>query len=147
MEHRIPIGALHAHHKLVARDPGVVYQDIDLAEMRERRLEDGLDLFFVTDIKNESRRVATRRSDLDDEFFEVLLISCRDGHSGTRPRQLESAGAADTLRSTRNQRHASGESHARHLRVRTRIIPSGNGRAREWDWSHNERNSEAVAVR
>src|SRR4029077_2810061 len=108
-----------AHDELVTRDPGVVYQDIDLAEMCEGRLEDRLDLLFVADIQDESRRIATRRGNLGNEFLEFLLISRGDSHGGARVRKLESTGTADTLRSTRNQGHASGQSHARHLTVRT----------------------------
>ena len=39
LQNGVPIGTLHAHDQLVAGDAGVVDQDIDLAQLRDRTLD------------------------------------------------------------------------------------------------------------
>ena len=51
IEHGVPVGALHAHDQLVAGDAGVVNQDVNLAELRERSFEGGFDLVFFRHVE------------------------------------------------------------------------------------------------
>ncbi len=57
--------------------PAFIHQDVDLAELRQRRLDPGLHLLFVRNVNDESRRLASRGRDLRDQFVEFLLIARR----------------------------------------------------------------------
>ncbi len=84
LQHRIPVGTLHPHDQLVARDAGVVDQDVDLAELGDRRLDGGLDLFLVVYVDGEGCGFAAGAANLIDQFVELFLIAGGDGHSRSR---------------------------------------------------------------
>ncbi len=98
IEDGVPVGALHAHDELVARDAGIVDEDVDLAEAGDRRFDGGLHLVFVGDVHGEGGGFAAGGADRGGEFFQLLLIARRYGNAGSLTREVERAGVADALR-------------------------------------------------
>src|SRR5258708_4048300 len=112
IQHCVPIRALHAHHELVASDAGIVHQEVDLANLGERRLDSRLHLLFVRHVDDENRGFASRRRNLDDQFVKFLPIARRYRDGCALPRQRQGAGMTDTLRRSCNQRAPPLELHA-----------------------------------
>ena len=58
----------HPHDQVVAGDPGVVDEDVDLAEGLERRLDDGLRGLGLLDVGLDRERLASERLDRRDRL-------------------------------------------------------------------------------
>ncbi len=103
----VPIRAFHAHDQLVAGYARIIYQNVDFAELRNRRLNRRLHLFFVGDVERECGRVSARVGYFADEFVQLFLIACRHGYRRAFSRQPHRAGAANALRCPGDQSHPS----------------------------------------
>ncbi len=79
LQNGIPVGTLHSHHELIAGDAGVVDQDVDLPELRNRRLHHGLDLLFLAYVECQRGSVAARRGNFVNQFIQPFLVACGNG--------------------------------------------------------------------
>ena len=75
-----PVVLFHAHGEAVARDRGVVDENVEAAEFFENLLETGFDLLGVGDIHFHRERGAVSSFDFGDQRSELLLVSRRDGN-------------------------------------------------------------------
>ena len=91
LQHRVPVGAFHAHDELIAGDAGVVDQDVDLCRTGRWRFDGGLDLLFVGNIEGEGCGLAARGRDFADQFIQLLPIARGDGDRRAFPGELWSA--------------------------------------------------------
>ena len=98
MQHRIPVGPLHAHDQLIAGDAGIVHQDVDLAELRTGRLDRGLDLLFIGNVESEGRSLPARGGNFVNQFVQLLLITRGNGNRRARRGELQRAGSSNALR-------------------------------------------------
>ena len=86
------------------RDPGVVHQDVDLAQLRDRRLHAGFDLVFIADVQLEYRRLPAGICDLIRTASS--FSSLRAASATAAPRFASSmASTADPLRCSGYQRN------------------------------------------
>ena len=80
--HGVPIVCLHAHGQTVARNRGVVHQNVEVAKFLEDRLESGLNLFGLGDIHLHCEGFSTRPDNLLCQRGELFLIARGDGDFG-----------------------------------------------------------------
>src|ERR1700736_3472173 len=110
-EYSVPVGTLHAYDQLIACDPGVVDQNVDLAELSHRRFAGGLDLLFIADVNREGRRFPACPGNLLYQLIKLLLIARRQGDSSPSTGQLQRATPPNSLRRASDQRNSAGNIH------------------------------------
>src|SRR4029077_16863710 len=110
-EHSVPVGTLHAHYELIACNPGVVDQDVDLAELGKHRFTGGLDLRFIADVNREGRSFPACPGNFPYQFIKLLLIARRQGDRSPCTRQLQRATPPNSLRRAGDQRNSAGNIH------------------------------------
>ena len=102
-QHRVPIFELHAQRERVARDGGVVDQDVERAEFREQLLEAGFHLRGVGHIHRHGERLAARGFDFRDERRKLFRVARGDGDFRAGFGERQRSGAPDSLRRTCNE--------------------------------------------
>src|SRR6266851_4209982 len=110
-EYGIPVGTLHAHYQLIACNPGVVDQNVDLAELSYRGFAGGLDLRFIADVNCEGRSRSACGSNLPRQLIKFLLTARRQGDSSPGTGQLQRATPPNSLRCASDQGNPAGNIH------------------------------------
>ena len=103
LQHGVPIVELHPQRQRVARDRGVVHEDIEPAEFRERLLETVFHLRGVGHVHRDGQRFAPGGRDFPGERGELIGAACRQHNLGARLGQRQRCGAADALRRAGNE--------------------------------------------
>ncbi len=106
--------------------PGVVYQDVDLAELCDDGLERGFDLLFVADVERKSRGITARSRDFSRQRLQLFLATRRQRESRTCLSKFHSASPADALRCARHQCNPACKSHGFSSPVELEIITGEN---------------------
>mmetsp|Transcript_28306 Transcript_28306/g.74902 ORF Transcript_28306/g.74902 Transcript_28306/m.74902 type:complete len:398 (+) Transcript_28306:39-1232(+) len=132
----VPLGVLHAHHKGVLGDAGVVDENVDLAVLSLDDLQHGGDLGTVDDVELHARaRLLVAEASGDGRGAGVGGRGA--DHDGARGRELLGDGFADAARRTRHEGDLAGEVEVGHAGPRSRL--AGHRRA-EGRGSHLARN-------
>ena len=87
--------------------PGVVHQDLDLAEPLQHGLGAGLDRLLARNIERKRRRLSARRLNLRHHFGQLGLVARRQRHRRSGPRQFQRTRPPNSLRSAGYQRNSS----------------------------------------
>ena len=88
LEHLAPRVDAHAHDQVVARDAGVVDQDVDLAERVERGLDQRLGRLRLSHVRLDGERLAAQRLDLLRGLLRGLRVArVREAHVGALLRE------------------------------------------------------------
>ncbi len=93
----------------VARDAGIVDEDVDLAELCEDGLGGGIDGVFTGEIEREDLSRATGGTDFVGYGGQLIFAAGAEGDGGAVAGELERDGASDTLRSASDQSGAAVE--------------------------------------
>ena len=101
------------HGPTAAGDAGVVDEDVDVAERRQRLVDHGLVFGDVVDGRSVGRRLPAEALDLADGLPRRLIVpAVVDRHVGAVFRQREGDGLADAPSAAGDKRDASFERHA-----------------------------------
>ena len=103
LQHRVPIVELHAQRERVARDRGVVDENVEPAHFLECVLEAVFHLRGVGHVHRDRERFATRSSDFLRERGELIRAARGDHDFGARLGQRERRGAPNALGRAGNQ--------------------------------------------
>ena len=96
-QYGFPVVQFHAHGKAIARDRGVVHQNVEPAELLETCLKPAFTCSAsATSIVTRQRR-AVSGFDFGDTASELLGVARGDGNLRASLRQRERGGAADAL--------------------------------------------------
>src|SRR5580692_6340401 len=98
LEHGVPIGTFHPHHKLIASNSGVVNENVNFAELGDGGFNGRFDLLFIGDIDGEGNGFASGGGDFGDQFIELVLITRGDSNGRAFFGKAQGAGTADALR-------------------------------------------------
>ena len=88
-DHLVPVVALHPQHQLIARDAGVVDQDVDPAVTREHAGDHRVDRSRVGDLQRRDLGLPPRRLDLGHRRRRV--VATRRGATTCAPREASIA--------------------------------------------------------
>ncbi len=102
-QHGVPVLRLHAHGQAVARDGGVIDQDVQLAEFFDRLAESGLHLLGVGYIHRHGQRFAAGCGNFGHHGRQFFRVPRRRGHARAGLRQRKRRGAPDSLRRAGHQ--------------------------------------------
>ena len=72
-QHGVPLGLRHAHHQAVLRDSGIVYEDVDAAEILHDLFDDLVRLFEVGGVRSVALGLHAQRCDLSFGSLAVLV--------------------------------------------------------------------------
>ena len=113
LENVVPVRLRHRQDQTVARDAGVVDQDVQIAIGIEGELHQRAGLGHVPDVGLVGDGRAARPLDLGHHRLTGLGIGVVvDDHARLAARQLDGDGASDPARGARHQGHFPVERHA-----------------------------------
>ena len=78
----VPIFAGGIQHRFVHSNPGIIDQDIDLAEVIQGRLDHGFDLVFIRDIAFDKDGLAAGFAQLFGSFMAFFIVPIHHNHFG-----------------------------------------------------------------
>ena len=99
----VPVFELHAQREGVARDRGVVHEDVEAPECCEHLLEAGFHLRRVGDVHRHGQRRASPRFDFRDQRGKFFRIARGNSDFSARFSKHQRSGASDPLRRTGNE--------------------------------------------
>src|SRR5205814_1724779 len=94
-----------------AADPGVVHEDVELAERRHGRLHRGLPIVLARDVELHEPRLPAARRDLLGHLAAVELEHVGHDDAGAFPREDRRLALTHAARSARDERYLTRESH------------------------------------
>src|SRR3954466_8824318 len=103
VEHRVPVCTFHAHDQLIASDTRIVYQDVNLPEAIECRLESSFDLLFLSNIHAETGRLSAGAGYLRFNLTQLFDIACRQSDAGALWGKPQRASTPYSLRCSGNK--------------------------------------------
>ena len=95
----LPVLVAHARDQRVARDAGVVDEDVDVAELRLDALDQRLRLRGIADVRTHRDAADLRR----DRLGRLVPGAVVHGHARAAARQLARDGGADAARAARDE--------------------------------------------
>ena len=99
----VPVVRLHAHGQAVARDGGIIHQNVQLAEFFDGLAESGLHLLGVGHIHLHGQGFAAGCGNFGDDARQFFGVPRRRGHARAGLRQRQRRGAPDSLRRAGHQ--------------------------------------------
>src|SRR5204863_8802011 len=75
VQNGVPVGSLHPHHELIARNSGIVDKNVNLPKTVSSRLECRLDLFLLCNVHSEAGSLSTGRSNLGFDLLKLFEIA------------------------------------------------------------------------
>src|SRR6185312_1075851 len=100
-----PVGALHAHHELIASNAGVVYKNVDLAEALKRSFGRRFDLRFLSYVHRKASGFTAFSNDLGFDLLELVAVTRGQRDLCTMCRKTQGTRPSDTLRGSGYQRY------------------------------------------
>ena len=100
-EHRVPFGVLHAHEQIVARDAGVVDEDVEPAHRRFGGGDQRLDRGGVAEVAGQH---VSALAEFGRERLERVAPRARERHGCALAVQRTGDGAAEAAGRARDQR-------------------------------------------
>ena len=116
VEHKVPIRLFEVPDRRVARQAGIVDQDVDRPERRQRLLHGPLDLRCAAHIGAQGDSAAAERLDGGHGFSRGGGIYVENGHIGPLFRVPDGCGTPDPRPGPRHERYPTGQqrSHPSH---------------------------------
>ena len=108
-----PLGVRDVERRTPHGDACGVYQDVDLAELLDRRVRERLDGFGVPDVRGYRERAASATFDLTHHFMDEIRTATGRDYIRTRVGEAERDGFADARRSADDGGSASVEIETR----------------------------------
>ena len=104
-DHVIPVGVLHAHEEAVARDAGVIHEDIELTEFLHDRRNELFSFSVVRDIQHDTAPLSGSGEALRDPG-SARLTRRRADHKGAHARERLRDRVTDTAARARYEGNA-----------------------------------------
>ncbi|TLD47114.1 MAG: hypothetical protein FAZ92_00606 [Accumulibacter sp.] len=109
VEHRLPLLVAHLLDDVVPGVTGVVDDDVEAAELAERRLHEALGEIGGGDAADAGDRLAAGRDDVADGLCRRCGVDIIDHHMRALRRQLERHRATDAAAGAADDRHLACE--------------------------------------
>jgi hypothetical protein len=93
----------------MAKNPGVVYADIEASEPTDHSIDHALDLSLVPDVTANEKRIAAECLELARSLFTTSFIAVDERNIGSGLRQRERARAPDASGRAGHQRLAAAQ--------------------------------------
>src|SRR5439155_1101006 len=117
LHHAVPVVVLHPHEKTVARDAGVVHEDVEASEALLRRVDESVAVLAARRIGDDGGDRDARRFEVLGGALEAVGVAAGNDHGRAGLGQQPGDGGADASTATGDDGHAAGQRRVAHAVV------------------------------